>query len=152
MVHQRIWMVHQLRRERLQMEIAPCLRDQESGQMHWGCHYVWFAKMWVSQRHHLNARLTCVQAQRMEVLEKSQGWKEPDFDTVLQYLRTVLLRREYFGMSMAQYSKLTLDRWCIAHLHLPKHALSAPLSYPLNARHHLSPQAQSSQTQRHRPR
>jgi dynein light intermediate chain 1 len=37
----------------------------------------------------------------MEVLEKSQGWKEPDFDTVLQYLRTVLLRREYSGMGMA---------------------------------------------------
>jgi dynein light intermediate chain 1 len=30
----------------------------------------------------------------MELLEKNQGWKEPDFDTVLQYLRTVLLRRE----------------------------------------------------------
>jgi dynein light intermediate chain 1 len=29
----------------------------------------------------------------MEFLEKNQGWKEPDFDTVLQYLRTVLLRR-----------------------------------------------------------
>jgi dynein light intermediate chain 1 len=29
----------------------------------------------------------------MEFLEKSQGWKEPDFDTVLQYLRTILLRR-----------------------------------------------------------
>lgn len=35
-----------------------------------------------------------VQAQKIEFLEKSQGWKEPDFDTVLQYLRTVLLRRE----------------------------------------------------------
>ena len=42
----------------------------------------------------IRTRLTCPQAQRMEVLEKSQGWKEPDFDTVLQYLRTVLLRRK----------------------------------------------------------
>lgn len=31
----------------------------------------------------------------MEFLEKNKGWKEPDFDTVLQYLRTVLLRRKY---------------------------------------------------------
>lgn len=31
----------------------------------------------------------------MEVLEKSHSWKEPDFDTVLQYLRTILLRRMY---------------------------------------------------------
>jgi dynein light intermediate chain 1, cytosolic len=29
----------------------------------------------------------------METLEKTQGWKEADFDQVLQYLRTVLLRR-----------------------------------------------------------
>jgi hypothetical protein len=36
-----------------------------------------------------------VQAQRMEVLEKNNAWKEPDFDTVLQYLRTILLRRKY---------------------------------------------------------
>lgn len=35
-----------------------------------------------------------VKAQKMEFLEKSMGWKEPDFDTVLQYLRTVLLRRK----------------------------------------------------------
>jgi hypothetical protein len=39
------------------------------------------------------------QAQRMEVLEKNQGWKEPDFDTVLQYLRTVLLRRMFVHTS-----------------------------------------------------
>ncbi|CAM1506306.1 Fc.00g059470.m01.CDS01 [Cosmosporella sp. VM-42] len=36
--------------------------------------------------------VVCQNAQKMEFLEKSQGWKEPDFDTVLQYLRTVLLR------------------------------------------------------------
>jgi len=29
----------------------------------------------------------------MEVLEKIQGWKEEEFDVVLQYLRTALLRR-----------------------------------------------------------
>lgn len=34
-----------------------------------------------------------LQAQKMEILEKNHAWKEPDFDTVLQYLRTVLLRR-----------------------------------------------------------
>ncbi len=29
----------------------------------------------------------------MEVLEKVQGWKEEEFDVVLQYMRTVLLKR-----------------------------------------------------------
>ncbi|PHH91673.1 hypothetical protein CDD83_10758 [Cordyceps sp. RAO-2017] len=36
--------------------------------------------------------VVCQNAQKMEFLEKSKGWKEPDFDTVLQYLRTVVLR------------------------------------------------------------
>ncbi len=30
----------------------------------------------------------------MELLEKTQGWKEEEFDIVLQFLRTVLLKRE----------------------------------------------------------
>lgn len=33
------------------------------------------------------------QSERIDYLEKSQGWKEEKFDLVLQYLRTVLLRR-----------------------------------------------------------
>ncbi|KAF4337837.1 dynein light intermediate chain [Fusarium beomiforme] len=45
----------------------------------------------------------CV-AQKMEFLEKSQGWKEPDFDTVLQYLRTILLRH---GASLIYTSQNT---------------------------------------------
>ncbi len=38
--------------------------------------------------------LTALQAEKMELLEKTQGWKEEEFDIVLQYLRTVLLKRE----------------------------------------------------------
>ena len=30
----------------------------------------------------------------MEKLEREQGWKEEEFDYVLQFLRTVLLKRE----------------------------------------------------------
>lgn len=29
----------------------------------------------------------------MEVLEKTQGWKEEEFDVVLQFMRTILLKR-----------------------------------------------------------
>nr|XP_036578905.1 dynein light intermediate chain [Colletotrichum truncatum]KAF6786288.1 dynein light intermediate chain [Colletotrichum truncatum] len=36
--------------------------------------------------------VVCQNAEKMEALEKTQGWKEGDFDQVLQYLRTVLLR------------------------------------------------------------
>lgn len=39
--------------------------------------------------------VVCQNSQKMEFLEKSKNWKEPDFDAVLQYLRTILLRRKY---------------------------------------------------------
>ncbi|KAJ2973662.1 hypothetical protein NQ176_g6476 [Zarea fungicola] len=45
----------------------------------------------------------CV-AQKIDFLERNQGWKEPDFDTVLQYLRTVLLRH---GASLIYTSQNT---------------------------------------------
>ncbi|KAJ4160634.1 hypothetical protein NW754_003755 [Fusarium falciforme] len=48
--------------------------------------------------------VVCQNSQKMEFLEKSQGWKEPDFDTVLQYLRTVLLRH---GASLIYTSQNT---------------------------------------------
>jgi len=46
-----------------------------------------------SPRRAFGPRLTCRQAEKMEVLEKIQGWKEDEFDVVLQYLRTALLKR-----------------------------------------------------------
>ncbi|KAK2591938.1 hypothetical protein QQS21_010380 [Conoideocrella luteorostrata] len=48
--------------------------------------------------------VVCQNAQKMEFLEKSKAWKEPDFDTVLQYLRTVLLRH---GASLIYTSQNT---------------------------------------------
>ncbi|EGO53211.1 hypothetical protein NEUTE1DRAFT_106145 [Neurospora tetrasperma FGSC 2508] len=33
-----------------------------------------------------------IQAEKMDHLEKTQGWKEEEFDVVLQFLRTILLR------------------------------------------------------------
>lgn len=30
----------------------------------------------------------------MEVLERTQSWKEEEFDVVLQFMRTILLRRK----------------------------------------------------------
>lgn len=36
--------------------------------------------------------VVCQNAERMDYLEKSQSWKEEQFDLVLQYLRTVLLK------------------------------------------------------------
>lgn len=34
-----------------------------------------------------------LQADKIEMLERERGWKEEEFDFVLQFLRTVLLKR-----------------------------------------------------------
>ncbi len=40
----------------------------------------------------------------MEVLEKTQGWKEEEFDVVLQFMRTILLKRtETFITTLSEY-------------------------------------------------
>ena len=39
-------------------------------------------------------RLTFLQSEMMEHLEKTQSWKEEEFDVVLQFMRTILLRRK----------------------------------------------------------
>jgi len=53
----------------------------------------------------------------MEYLEKTQGWKEEEFDMVLQFMRTVLLRRRS-PLPSRDEGKLTRPcRWCIPHLH-----------------------------------
>lgn len=36
--------------------------------------------------------VVCQNADKIESLEKERGWKEPEFDFVLQYLRTILLK------------------------------------------------------------
>jgi len=36
---------------------------------------------------------TVVQADKIDVLEKTHGWREDEFDFVLQYLRTILMKR-----------------------------------------------------------
>lgn len=40
----------------------------------------------------------------MEILERTQSWKEEEFDVVLQFMRTILLRRKKF-MPTRSYSK-----------------------------------------------
>jgi hypothetical protein len=41
-----------------------------------------------------------VQADKIEKLEKDHGWNEEQFDFILQFLRTILLKRELFPTFM----------------------------------------------------
>jgi dynein light intermediate chain 1 len=36
-----------------------------------------------------------LQADKIEKLEKDHGWHEEEFDFILQFLRTILLKREF---------------------------------------------------------
>lgn len=36
-----------------------------------------------------------VQADRIDLLEREQGWREEEFDFILQFLRTILAKREW---------------------------------------------------------
>lgn len=70
--------------------------------------------------------LTCVQAQKIEFLEKNKAWKEPDFDAVLQYLRTVLLRRKYEIETICSIDADVIFRWRFPHLYVSKRPLATP--------------------------
>ena len=37
-----------------------------------------------------------MQADKIEKLEKEHGWREEEFDFILQFMRTILLKRTYF--------------------------------------------------------
>lgn len=85
----------------------------------------------------------------MEYLEKSMGWKEPDFDTVLQYLRTVLLRREHSLRVNFEVMIADLLRRRLPHLHFAEHDITASLASSFDAWHHLSLETAISKAQRH---
>lgn len=43
----------------------------------------------------------------MEILEKTQSWKEEEFDVVLQFMRTILLRRKGHARRFSPLRMLT---------------------------------------------
>jgi dynein light intermediate chain 1 len=49
--------------------------------------------------------LMFAKSDQIEALEKEQAWKEEEFDIVLQFLRTVLLKRTILTLT---YTKVTL--------------------------------------------
>lgn len=50
--------------------------------------------------------LTHLQSEKMEYLEKTQSWKEEEFDVVLQFMRTILLRRKCLSLTGSAYTSL----------------------------------------------
>jgi hypothetical protein len=42
------------------------------------------------------------QSDQIETLERDRSWKEEEFDFVLQFLRTILLKRKYISKARAK--------------------------------------------------
>lgn len=53
-----------------------------------------------SSLHKTFTNIFFVQADKIEKLEKDHGWNEEQFDFILQFLRTILLKRELFPTFM----------------------------------------------------
>lgn len=74
----------------------------------------------VSRRFSLVGLLTeFLQADKIEKLEKEHGWREEEFDFILQFMRTILLKRESLPLVLLMQiiSDFCFHRRCIAHLH-----------------------------------
>lgn len=88
----------------------------------------------------------------MELLEKTQGWKEEAFDVVLQFMRTVLLKRKepsiFSNCSQKEADWITRRRR-IPYLYHPFHVYATTESYTLEPGDPFLAQETSAQTQRH---
>ena len=60
----------------------------------------------------------------MDLLEKEHGWKDDEFDFVLQFLRTILLKRKLSEKSEAvvdfEETLLTPIRWCLSDIYISR--------------------------------
>lgn len=91
-----------------------------------------------------------MQADKIEKLEKDHGWHEEQFDFILQFMRTLLLKRKYSSQYQLR-SGSNRNRRRIVDLHhpVPRKLLAEPNT--LLPRHTLSPKKTVPQAQRDRP-
>jgi dynein light intermediate chain 1 len=93
--------------------------------------------------------VVCQNVDQMDALEKERGWKEEDFDYVLQFLRTILLKRKLSSPYPSLLPPLTPHRRCITNIHLPLHAQLPPYPSPILPRHPIPTAQTASTAQRH---
>ena len=57
------------------------------------------------------------QADKIDALEVEQSWKEEEFDFVLQFLRTILMKREHVVIPLS-HSFTDGSRRCISNIYV----------------------------------
>lgn len=89
----------------------------------------------------------------MEYLEKTQGWKEEEFDVVLQYMRTVLLKRMLTFQLPCRGCRLTMralpSRWRLADIYHAKLTLATAESHTREPGHYVTAQTATPEAQCH---
>jgi hypothetical protein len=85
----------------------------------------------------------------MDYLEKSQSWKEEQFDLVLQYLRTVLLKRELTShiLDTCLESDRNIHRWRFSDIHKPCRGHATPEPHTCESGDTFTPETRTAQAQ-----
>lgn len=78
--------------------------------------------------------VVCQNAEKIEILEREHGWKEYDFDTVLVYLRTVLLKHGASLIYTASAAPGSLQTLLRSTLDIHSILLRNPLKHNVNDR------------------
>ena len=87
------------------------------------------------------------QADKVNTFEVEHGWKEEQFDFILQFLRTILMKRKH---SQWYVNKSTDEcRWCILNIHFNVLSKLPPNTRSFHTGHTFSAQKANSQAQRH---
>ena len=84
----------------------------------------------------------------MDSLEVEQSWKEEEFDFVLQFLRTILMKREH-GLVTLSHDTTDRSRRRIANIYVYFCAQLASYTPTFNPWYTLTTEEASAQTQRH---
>ena len=88
---------------------------------HWGCPFVWSVTMYVLANSTIASGSILIfssqQADKIDALEVEQSWKEEEFDFVLQFLRTILMKREHVVIPLS-YSFTDGSRRCISNIYV----------------------------------
>lgn len=93
-----------------------------------------------------------LQADKIEKLEKDHGWHEEEFDFILQFMRTILLKREFlfspFVRPIFSSDSLIAGRWRITYLYYTFSGQLASELITFVARYTLAPKETVPQAQR----
>ena len=91
---------------------------------------------------------TWEQADKIDALEAEHGWKEEEFDFVLQFLRTILMKRKH--PQQKSISPIDDHRRCFPHIHLNIRPKLPPNAHSFHTRHTFPAKKANSQAQRNR--